>query len=82
MKKTLQAQLLRDVVPTQSGKEEVVLRHSHSPLSNLYKTEEFQAAWENDIRFHVARNLVYLRRFRELSQKAVGKAVGTSQSAP
>ncbi|MEO8097809.1 MAG: helix-turn-helix transcriptional regulator [Acidobacteriota bacterium] len=58
----------------------MVLRPSSSP-SRLYGTEDFKTAWDNDIRFHVARNLVYLRRCRELSQKSVAGGARTSQSA-
>jgi len=47
----------------------------------MLESEEFRTAWDNDLRFHVARNLVYLRRFRKLSQKSVAGTVGTSQSA-
>lgn len=66
---------------TASSEAEVLLRSSSSPLAEVYKTEEFKNEWANDIRFHVARNLLHLRRCRNMSQTAVGKAMGTSQSA-
>lgn len=64
-----------------SGQAEVVLRRSSSPLAEIYKTEAFKNEWANDVRFHVARNLLHLRRHRHMSQGAVGRAMGTSQSA-
>jgi transcriptional regulator with XRE-family HTH domain len=66
---------------TGSGQGEVLLRSSISPLAELYKTERFKTAWANEVRFHVARNLLHLRRYRRLSQGRVAKAMGTSQSA-
>ena len=66
---------------TELDQEEVVLRPSSSPLVDVYNTDEFKDEWANDVRFHIARNLLHLRRFREMSQSAVAKAVGTSQSA-
>jgi transcriptional regulator with XRE-family HTH domain len=66
-----------DVLP-----EVVVLsRSSSSPLTEVYKTEEFKNEWANEVRFHVARNLLHLRRYRAMTQVAVGNAMGTSQSA-
>lgn len=41
----------------------------------------FRAESDNDVRFHVARNILHLRRYRELSQKALAELMGTSQSA-
>jgi transcriptional regulator with XRE-family HTH domain len=60
---------------------EVLSRSSSSPLGDLYGTSAFRKEWENDIRFHTARNLVYLRRYRGTSQKALAELVGTSQPA-
>ncbi|MFN8641879.1 MAG: helix-turn-helix transcriptional regulator [Candidatus Binatia bacterium] len=37
-------------------------------------------AWANDVRFHVSRNLLYLRRFRGMSQARLAAAIGASQS--
>lgn len=66
---------------TEYGQGEIVSAPSNSRLAEVYNTEEFRNEWANDIRFHIARNLLHLRRFRGLSQQKVAKAVGTSQSA-
>jgi transcriptional regulator with XRE-family HTH domain len=50
-------------------------------LADLYKTDEFRNEWANDVKFHVARNVLYLRRYRKMSQGSVAAAMGTSQSA-
>ena len=80
-KKTLPTRLKPDELLTISGQVEVLSRRSPSPLIDIYQTEQFKGEWENDVRFHVARNLLYLRRFRGKSQALVGKLMGTSQSA-
>jgi DNA-binding Xre family transcriptional regulator len=46
----------------------------------VYGSAGFRVAWDNEISFHVAENVVQLRRFRRLSQARVAKAMGTSQS--
>lgn len=66
---------------TGSAPVEVVLRRLSSPLAEVYKTEAFKKEWANDIRFHVAQNLIYLRRYRKVSQAQLGTSIGTSQSA-
>lgn len=63
------------------GPAEVLSSPSTSPLAEVYKTEDFQREWANDVRFHVAENLVHMRRYRNISQAKLGKATGTSQSA-
>lgn len=74
--------LLKPVVSTTvSVPAEVLSRPLNSLLAEVYKTEEFKNEWANDVRFHVARNLLHLRRFRKMSQTAVANTVGTSQSA-
>jgi transcriptional regulator with XRE-family HTH domain len=50
-------------------------------LAEIYKTEEFKNDWANQVRFHVARNVLHLRRYRRMSQTKVGQTMGTSQSA-
>lgn len=60
---------------------EVLPRRSYSPLAEVYETRAFRDEWDNDVRFHVARNLLHLRRFRGVSRKQLAAAVGTSQSA-
>jgi DNA-binding Xre family transcriptional regulator len=66
---------------TASAPAEVVSRSSSSPLAEIYKSEKFQKEWANDVRFHVAQNLVHLRRYRGISQSELADAIGTSQSA-
>ena len=71
----------REESPTASGVARIALRPSSSPLAEVYQTEDFRKQWNNSISFHVARNLLHLRRYRGMSQLAVGKLMGTSQSA-
>jgi len=54
---------------------------SASLADDPYESPEFQLAWDNQVKFHVSRNLLHLRRFRRESQAQVAKAVGSSQSA-
>ena len=63
------------------GQAEVLSRPSSSRLAEAYKSDEFIDEWSNNVRFHVARNLLHLRRYRQMSQATVAQAVGTSQSA-
>jgi hypothetical protein len=60
---------------------EVLSGLSDASVVEAYETEEFRGAWDNDIRFHVARNLIHLRKHRGMSQDAVAKNMHTSQSA-
>lgn len=53
----------------------------NSQLAEVYKTKEFVNEWANDPRFHVARNLLYLRRYQKMSQKDVARVIGISRSA-
>ena len=64
-----------------SDQEEVLSRPSSSRLTDLYATRRFQAEWANEIHFHVARNILHLRRYRGMSQQQVADAAETSQSA-
>jgi len=70
-----------EALPTTYGQAEVLSRSSSSPLVDIYKTKEFRNEWANNVQFHVARNLLHLRRYRKMSQAKVGAAMGTSQSA-
>jgi transcriptional regulator with XRE-family HTH domain len=81
MLKTQVMQSKRAASMMASGPVEVLSRPSSSKLAEAYKTEEFRNEWANDVRFHVARNLLHLRRFRKLSQGTVATTMGTSQSA-
>src|ERR1035438_3364397 len=80
-KKTTKKTRKTRLKPGASMKEEVVSRRLSSPLAEVYKSESFKKIWANDVRFHVAHNLVYLRRYRQVSQSQLGAAIGTSQSA-
>ncbi|MGH9414738.1 MAG: helix-turn-helix domain-containing protein [Terriglobales bacterium] len=46
-----------------------------------YGSAEFQLAWDNEVAFHVAENLIRLRRVRGMKQAEVAKRARTSQSA-
>jgi len=78
----IQAMLSKQGEPTiGSAQPEVLSRPSSSRLTELYESEAFQAAWANSVRHHVAENLLYLRRYRGISQANLGAAIGTSQAA-
>jgi transcriptional regulator with XRE-family HTH domain len=64
-----------------SAPEIIVKPQSSHSLTDLYGTPEFSLAWDNDIKHHIARNVLYLRRFRDISQATVADKMGTSQSA-
>jgi transcriptional regulator with XRE-family HTH domain len=66
---------------TESGPVEVVSRPSRSPLEAVYSSSAFQVEWDNNVPFHIAENLVHLRRVRGMSQAEVADAIGTSQPA-
>jgi transcriptional regulator with XRE-family HTH domain len=70
-----------ETLPTKSSEAQVLSRPSPSPLAEIYKTEQFQNESANDLKFHVAQNLLHLRRARGLSQEELALAVGTSQPA-
>lgn len=80
-KKMPPTQPQRDELQTKYGQAEVLSRPSNSQLADVYKTEEFLNEWSNEVRFHVARNILHLRRYREMSQSSVAVAMGTSQAA-
>jgi transcriptional regulator with XRE-family HTH domain len=83
-KQTQRTRLTRHMPTERTGaldQAEVVSRCSPSPLAEIYKSEAFRKEWANNVRFHVAENLLHLRRFRQLSQAKLGELVGTSQSA-
>lgn len=63
------------------GEAKVVSRSSSSPLAEVYKTDDFRNEWANEVQFHVARNVLHLRRYRKTSQASLAQAMGTSQSA-
>ena len=60
---------------------EVLPRSSSSSLTELYSSPEFSLSWDNDVKHHVARNMLHLRRYRDEKQADVAEAMGTSQSA-
>ena len=79
--KELGTQSGQELSQMESAEPEVVSIGSLSPLEALYATTEFRLSWDNDIRFHIAENLIRLRKLRGLSQAELGAAMGTSQSA-
>ena len=79
--KTGKTSSTRGESPMAYGPAEVVSRPSNSSIKKVYESEAFRSAVANDIRHHVARNLLYLRRYRGISQAALAAAVGTSQPA-
>jgi transcriptional regulator with XRE-family HTH domain len=52
-----------------------------SPLVIAYSDPHFRLAWDNDVKLHVSRHLLHLRRYREMSQAKLARRVGTSQPA-
>lgn len=60
-----------------------VIKHSGSPsrLEAAYTDPRFKLSWDNAVRFHVSRHLLFLRRYRRMSQNALAVRVGTSQPA-
>src|SRR5579859_1220573 len=80
-KKTPPTLSKREMPLTELGQAEVLSRPSSSSLVDLYNTDEFRLAWANDLRFHIARSILFLRRYREMSQADLAAAMGTSQSA-
>ena len=59
----------------------VVSDGSRSPLDEAIDDPKLRLAWDNDVRFHISRHLLHLRRFRKMSQTTLATKVGTSQSA-
>lgn len=53
---------------------------SFFPLAELYADASFQIEWDNDLPFNLARHLLRMRRYRELTQVELADLVGTSQS--
>lgn len=53
---------------------------SPSPLEQVFQSHSFQIDWANDLRVHLAKQVLCLRRFREFTQEEVAKRMGTSQS--
>ena len=61
--------------------EEVVSPASASRLSEAFEDTDIRLSLENSVAFHMAKNIVHLRRFRGQSQTELAEAMGTSQSA-
>lgn len=61
---------------------QVVVRSSSiSPIRRAFEENaDLRLAWENEVEFHIARNLLLLRKYREESQTEVAAAAGTSQA--
>ena len=58
----------------------VVSRGSNSRLDAAVQLPERRREWDNDVRFHVSRHLLHLRRFRKMSQARLAERIGASQS--
>ena len=80
-KKTPLTKLKRNASIEVLSTEIVVSRSLSSPLTEIYKRKEFQTAWDNSAAFHVARNIIHLRRRRKMSQAELAAAIQTSQPA-
>ncbi len=52
---------------------------SGSRIRELFRDPGFRLEWDNDLGFHVARNLQELRRHRGLTQAELADAAGTTQ---
>jgi hypothetical protein len=52
---------------------------SSSPIRAAFSNEDVRLAWDNEVDFHVTRNLLLLRKFRAESQHQLAAAAGTSQ---
>jgi transcriptional regulator with XRE-family HTH domain len=69
-------------ISTTSPEPEVVeLPRSRSRANEFFESPAFRLQWDNDVKHHLARHLLHLRRYREWSQADVAKRMGTSQSA-
>ena len=66
---------------TKSKPHTPVLPPASPHLTKLYQSPEFQLELDNDVAFHIARNVLRLRRLRGMSQDKVAKEIATSQSA-
>lgn len=64
---------------TPSEPEVLPSPNSRSTWRMMLRTPKAQLSVANDVSFHVALNSIKLRKFRELSQAAVARAMGTSQ---
>lgn len=60
--------------------EEWASASSPSPLEQVYQSKDFQLQLANNLTFHVARQAICLRRYRDLTQGQVAERMGTSQS--
>lgn len=59
----------------------VASKNSVSSLSAAQDSPEERLEWDNDVKFHISRQLLHLRRYRNRSQVELARAIGTSQSA-
>jgi len=50
-----------------------------SQATELYLNTDFQLAWDNNAAFHLAENVLHLRRYRQVTQAVVADKMGTSQ---
>ena len=52
---------------------------SISPLASLYADRGFQLAWDNDLPFHLAEQLIALRKYRNFTQAQLAAACNAGQ---
>ncbi|MFN0179769.1 MAG: helix-turn-helix domain-containing protein [Gemmatimonadales bacterium] len=50
-----------------------------SRIAELFADPEFRLEWDNDVSYHVARNLLELRRLRGMTQAKLAAQAGTTQ---
>lgn len=51
-----------------------------SIFNTTLRTSGLRREWDNDVKFHISRHLLHLRRFRKMSQSRLAKEIGASQS--
>jgi hypothetical protein len=71
--------LKRDSASPNPSKEAPPSGASQSRIEALFADQEFRLEWDNDLAYHVARNLQELRKRREMTQADVASAAGTTQ---
>ena len=59
----------------------VLLSRSPANLQKVIESPDYRLAWDNSVKFQLARHLLRLRRFRRWSQARVARAMGGSQPA-
>jgi transcriptional regulator with XRE-family HTH domain len=71
----------QSLAPVEDQAPAILSRQNSSSPADLFNRNDVRLNWDNDVKHHVSRHILHLRRFRELSQAKLGDAMGTSQSA-